>query len=329
MRAGWELWLAENGGKLGGRDGGDRGRRRGRRPGDRDARAAEAAAAATRSTRWSASSTRPSRSGAQDLVNRVEEAADHHQRRRQRHHRRRHARTTSGARRSPTPRSPSRWASTSRRAATPSASTRSRPTTRPAPRSIAGFASAYKEGGGKSAGNAKPPFGRTSDYQPYLIAHPGAPAPKARTASSPAARRSTSSSSTRQFGLSDRIPLYGVGLPHRGQRADGAGRRRGGRADGAALQRPAGQPGQQGVRRGLPGQDGEPPSSSRCRPGTRPTCSTAPSARRPASAATRWPARWEASARSTTARAGRGPSTARPRRQNMYLRKVSRSGTVR
>ena len=77
--------------------------------------------------------------------------------------------------------------------------------------SVAGFVSAYKEGGGKSAGNAKPPFQTTSDYEPYLsrIRRSNADGTYCFFAGSEAVNFVKQYG---QFGLSDRIPLFGAGF---------------------------------------------------------------------------------------------------------------------
>ena len=77
--------------------------------------------------------------------------------------------------------------------------------------SVAGFVSAYKEGGGKSAGNAKPPFQTTSDYEPYLsrIRRSNADGTYCFFAGSEAVNFVKQYG---QFGLSDRIQLFGAGF---------------------------------------------------------------------------------------------------------------------
>jgi branched-chain amino acid transport system substrate-binding protein len=77
--------------------------------------------------------------------------------------------------------------------------------------SVAGFVQAYEEGGGNIAGDAKPPFQTTSDYQPYLsrIRRSGADATYCFFAGSEAV---TFVKQYGEFGLSGRIPLYGVGF---------------------------------------------------------------------------------------------------------------------
>jgi branched-chain amino acid transport system substrate-binding protein len=77
--------------------------------------------------------------------------------------------------------------------------------------SVAGFVQAYEEGGGKIAGNAKPPFQTTSDYQPYLTRIRGSNADGTYCffAGSEAVAFVKQYG---QFGLSDRIPLYGAGF---------------------------------------------------------------------------------------------------------------------
>jgi branched-chain amino acid transport system substrate-binding protein len=77
--------------------------------------------------------------------------------------------------------------------------------------SVAGFVQAYEEGGGKIAGNAKPPFQTTSDYQPYLSRIRGSNADGTYCffAGSEAVAFVKQYG---QFGVSDQIPLYGAGF---------------------------------------------------------------------------------------------------------------------
>jgi branched-chain amino acid transport system substrate-binding protein len=93
--------------------------------------------------------------------------------------------------------------------------------------STAGFVQAFRDGGGRIAGNAKPPFQTTSDYQPYLsrIRGSNADATYCFFAGSEAV---AFVKQYEQFGLSKRIPLFGAGflteggvLAAQGDAADG------------------------------------------------------------------------------------------------------------
>ena len=77
--------------------------------------------------------------------------------------------------------------------------------------STAGFVQAFEEGGGSIAGSAKPPFQTTSDYQPYLsrIRRSNADATYCFFAGSEAVAFVKQYG---QFGLADRIPLFGAGF---------------------------------------------------------------------------------------------------------------------
>jgi branched-chain amino acid transport system substrate-binding protein len=77
--------------------------------------------------------------------------------------------------------------------------------------STAGFVQAFEEGGGKIVGSAKPPFQTTSDYQPYLsrIRRSNADATYCFFAGSEAV---AFVKQYEQFGLSERIPLVGAGF---------------------------------------------------------------------------------------------------------------------
>ena len=178
---------------------------------------------------------------------------------------------------------------------------------------IAAFTKAFETGGGRVVGQAKPPFGTTSDYQPFLtgIQDSGA---RATFCFFSGAEAITFVRQYSQFGLATSIPLYGSGLPHRGQRPAAAGRRRAGRADDAALHRPARQPGQPVVRRGVHRRARRAPElllGADVGRGERPRTGPCRAARR--STATRSPRRSAASARSRTARAARGRSRTRRR----------------
>jgi branched-chain amino acid transport system substrate-binding protein len=75
----------------------------------------------------------------------------------------------------------------------------------------AGFESAFTAGGGTIAGTAKPPFGKTQDYQPFLsqIQSSGA---KGTFCFFAGAEAVAFVKQYRQFGLADSIPLYGSGF---------------------------------------------------------------------------------------------------------------------
>jgi branched-chain amino acid transport system substrate-binding protein len=75
----------------------------------------------------------------------------------------------------------------------------------------AGFESAFTAGGGTIAGTAKPPFGKTQDYQPFLsqIQSSGA---KGTFCFFAGAEAVAFVKQYRQFGLADTIPLYGSGF---------------------------------------------------------------------------------------------------------------------
>lgn len=76
---------------------------------------------------------------------------------------------------------------------------------------ISGFTKAFETGGGKVVGSAKPAFGKTSDYQPFLtqIQQSGAKATFCFFSGSEAI---TFVKQYAQFGLSPAIPLYGSGF---------------------------------------------------------------------------------------------------------------------
>lgn len=90
---------------------------------------------------------------------------------------------------------------------------------------IAGFRTAFEAGGGKVVGEAKPPFGKTSDYQPFLtgIQQSGAKATFSFFSGSEAI---SFVKQYQQFGLASTIPLYGSGFLTEGsvlaQQADAA-----------------------------------------------------------------------------------------------------------
>lgn len=76
---------------------------------------------------------------------------------------------------------------------------------------ISGFTKAFEAGGGKVVGTAKPAFGKTSDYQPFLtqIQQSGAKATFCFFSGSEAI---TFVKQYAQFGLARSIPLYGSGF---------------------------------------------------------------------------------------------------------------------
>jgi branched-chain amino acid transport system substrate-binding protein len=76
---------------------------------------------------------------------------------------------------------------------------------------ISGFTKAFEAGGGKVVGTAKPAFGKTSDYQPFLtqIQQSGAKATFCFFSGSEAI---TFVKQYAQFGLAPAIPLYGSGF---------------------------------------------------------------------------------------------------------------------
>lgn len=76
---------------------------------------------------------------------------------------------------------------------------------------IAGFRTAFEAAGGKIVGMAKPPFGKTQDYQPFLskIKSSGA---KATFCFFAGAEAVSFVKQYRQFGLADSVPLYGSGF---------------------------------------------------------------------------------------------------------------------
>ena len=76
---------------------------------------------------------------------------------------------------------------------------------------VAGFTKTFQAGGGKVAGSAKPAFGKTSDYQPFLsqIQASGAAATFCFFAGAEAVAFVKQYA---QFGLAGKIPLYGSGF---------------------------------------------------------------------------------------------------------------------
>lgn len=76
---------------------------------------------------------------------------------------------------------------------------------------IAGFKAAFEAGGGKIAGEAKTPFGKTQDFQPFLTGIQSSGA-KATFCFYAGAEAITFVKQYAQFGLSSQIPLYGSGF---------------------------------------------------------------------------------------------------------------------
>jgi branched-chain amino acid transport system substrate-binding protein len=76
---------------------------------------------------------------------------------------------------------------------------------------IRGFKSTFEAGGGKIAGEAKPAFGKTSDYQPFLTGIQASGA-KATFCFFAGAEAVTFVKQYAQFGLPAQIPLYGSGF---------------------------------------------------------------------------------------------------------------------
>jgi branched-chain amino acid transport system substrate-binding protein len=76
---------------------------------------------------------------------------------------------------------------------------------------IQGFKAAFEAGGGKIAGEAKPAFGKTSDYQPFLAGIQASGA-KATFCFFSGAEAVAFVKQYAQFGLATQIPLYGSGF---------------------------------------------------------------------------------------------------------------------
>jgi branched-chain amino acid transport system substrate-binding protein len=76
---------------------------------------------------------------------------------------------------------------------------------------IRGFKTTFEAGGGKIAGEAKPPFGKTQDYQPFLAGIQSSGA-KATFCFFSGAEAVAFVKQYAQFGLSTEIPLYGSGF---------------------------------------------------------------------------------------------------------------------
>ncbi|HEY0478128.1 MAG TPA: ABC transporter substrate-binding protein [Kofleriaceae bacterium] len=76
---------------------------------------------------------------------------------------------------------------------------------------IAGFKAAFEAGGGKLAGDAKPAFGKTQDYQPFLAGIQASGA-KATFCFFAGAEAVAFVKQYAQFGLASQIPLYGSGF---------------------------------------------------------------------------------------------------------------------
>jgi branched-chain amino acid transport system substrate-binding protein len=76
---------------------------------------------------------------------------------------------------------------------------------------IRGFKATFEAGGGKIAGEAKPPLGKTQDYQPFLTAIQSSGA-KATFCFFAGAEAVAFVKQYDQFGLAKQIPLYGSGF---------------------------------------------------------------------------------------------------------------------
>ena len=76
---------------------------------------------------------------------------------------------------------------------------------------IRGFKSTFEPGGGKIAGEAKPAFGKTQDYQPFLAGIQGSGA-RATFCFFSGAEAVAFVKQYAQFGLAPQIPLYGSGF---------------------------------------------------------------------------------------------------------------------
>ncbi|TNY38281.1 ABC transporter substrate-binding protein [Thermomonospora catenispora] len=76
---------------------------------------------------------------------------------------------------------------------------------------VGGFRKAFEAAGGKIAGEKYTPFGKTQDYQPYLSAIRNSGA-KAVFSFYAGAEAVNFVKQYKQFGLADRIPLYGTGF---------------------------------------------------------------------------------------------------------------------
>ena len=87
---------------------------------------------------------------------------------------------------------------------------------------LAGFRASFTAGGGAIAGEAKPAFGKTHDYQPYLtgIRESGA---KAVFCFFSGGEAVSFVKQYAQFGLAGRIPLYGSGFLTEGTQLDAQG----------------------------------------------------------------------------------------------------------
>jgi branched-chain amino acid transport system substrate-binding protein len=92
---------------------------------------------------------------------------------------------------------------------------------------ISNFTRAFETGGGRVLGSATPPFGTTSDYQPFLTSIQGSGA-RATFCFFSGAEAITFVQQYAQFGLAGSIPLYGSGfltegnvLPQQGEAALG------------------------------------------------------------------------------------------------------------
>src|SRR5262249_22157892 len=76
---------------------------------------------------------------------------------------------------------------------------------------IAGFKKTFTAGGGQIAGEAKPPFGKTQDYQPFLAGLKSSGA-KACFCFFSGAEAVAFVKQYAQFGLKDEVPLYASGF---------------------------------------------------------------------------------------------------------------------
>jgi branched-chain amino acid transport system substrate-binding protein len=87
---------------------------------------------------------------------------------------------------------------------------------------IQGFKTTFEAGGGKIAGEAKPAFGKTQDYQPFLAGIQSSGA-KATFCFFSGAEAVAFVKQYAQFGLSAQIPLYGSGFLTEGSVLDAQG----------------------------------------------------------------------------------------------------------
>src|SRR5215470_2443972 len=87
---------------------------------------------------------------------------------------------------------------------------------------IRGFKTAFTAGGGKIAGEAKPAFGKTQDYQPFLTGIKSSGA-KATFCFFSGAEAVAFVKQYAQFGLATDTPLYGSGFLTEGSVMNGQG----------------------------------------------------------------------------------------------------------